>query len=125
MDREYEVGDLSARRPPKSMTQAEWQEYFKAMYAKTEQSNQRVMNKKLVGTTINGCNLDEQSMYCGDTQYQKYCDFINDMLKTIRAGHDDYCYYIYQIADLLRFEHERLRTEYLQDEECFRVWLIR
>lgn len=122
-NKEYTLGDLSARRPPEHWTDTEWQEYYKVMYSNTQQSSQWTMKKRKCYTTVNGRNIDEQSSYCGDTQYEKYCDFINDMLKTIRQGLVDYCYYIYQVADLLRFEHENLRTEYMQEEECFKVWL--
>lgn len=61
--------------------------------------------------------------YHGDTQYQYYCRYINDILWSIRHGKVDYCYYIYQIAELLRFEHDRLQAVYLEQEHCFRLSL--
>lgn len=61
--------------------------------------------------------------YHGKTQYQRYCDFINSILKNIRAGHIDYCFYIYQIAELLKYEHRNLNVTWLETERCFRVFL--
>ena len=63
--------------------------------------------------------------YCGKTQYQSYCSFINNMLKNIRHGEIDYCFYIYQVAELLKYEHERLQATWLNFEKCFRLSLKR
>lgn len=38
------------------------------------------------------------------TTYEYYRKFINDVLHTIRGGKSDYCYELYQIKELLRFE---------------------
>lgn len=51
-----------------------------------------------------------------------YCHFINDILDCIRAGNIDYCFYIYQIEDLLKYE-PRLKSCWLEQEQCFRVWI--
>ena len=59
--------------------------------------------------------------YYGKSQYQYYCDFINDILSQIRKGKIDYCFYIYQIADLLKYEHDYLNATWLEKESCFRV----
>ena len=61
--------------------------------------------------------------YHGKTQYQCYCDFINDVLNSIRRGKPDYCYYIYQIAELLKYEHDRLQAVWLEEERCFKLSL--
>lgn len=60
--------------------------------------------------------------YHGKTQYQQYCSFINNILRAIRRGEIDYCFYIYQIQDLLKYE-ERLKAVWLQSEGCFRLSL--
>lgn len=61
--------------------------------------------------------------YCGETQWKRYCEFINSVLETIRSGEEDYCFYPYQIAELLRFE-QGLIAEYLPDSGCVKVSLI-
>ena len=61
--------------------------------------------------------------YYGKTQYQYYCDFINGILKNIRRGEVDYCFYVYQIEELLKYEHDNLCAKYLDDDECFQVSL--
>jgi hypothetical protein len=60
--------------------------------------------------------------YHGKTQYQQYCSFINNILRNIRRGEIDYCFYIYQVAELLKYE-ERLKVVWLQPEGCFRLSL--
>lgn len=61
--------------------------------------------------------------YHGKTQYQYYCDFINDILSNIRKGGIDYCFYIYQVAELLKYEYDKLQVRYLEKEKCFRLSL--
>lgn len=70
--------------------------------------------------------VNDKSYYCGSeyhgkTQYQSYCDFINDILKNIRSGGLDYCYYIYQIADLLRYE-PNLKSKW-EPDGYFLIWI--
>lgn len=60
--------------------------------------------------------------YHGKAQYQQYCSFINNILRNIRRGEIDYCFYIYQVAELLKYE-ERLKVVWLQPEGCFRLSL--
>lgn len=45
------------------------------------------------------------------TTYEYYRKFINDILRNIRRGKTDYCYELYQIRELLRFEPD-LQVEY-------------
>lgn len=52
-----------------------------------------------------------------------YVDFICGVLETIRTGNVDYCFFIYQIEDLLKFEKDQLQSRWLPEEECFMVWL--
>ena len=52
-----------------------------------------------------------------------YADFIGYMLEYIRNGGKDYCFYIYQIIDLLKYEKDRLCARWIPDDECFLVWL--
>ena len=64
-------------------------------------------------------NEETMGTYHGATNWQEYCSFINDMLKNIRAGQVDYCYYIYQIMDLLKFHYNDLKTKY-----CDGYWMV-
>lgn len=118
--------NLKAGKPDSNLTDEQWQLYFAAMKEQTKQSAECCMNTDFVQLTVNGRPL--QSSYEGDTAYMYYCEFINSVLDAIRGTGDEvpeheYCYFIYQIAELLRFEHERLRTRYLPEYRCFEVWL--
>lgn len=66
---------------------------------------------------------DFAGTYHGQTQYQNYCNFINNILHNIRSGDIDYCFNVYQIFDLLKYEKERLQAEWLKDECCFKLSL--
>lgn len=60
-----------------------------------------------------------------DSSYQvipdrNYANYINDILDNVRAGQSDYCFYVYQVADLLRYEHN-LCVDWSEREECFKV----
>lgn len=113
---------LTAKRPDKDMTDEKWQEYFGIMKTLTHQGNEKRMNSRTSPILINGYS-DGQFTYQNDTQWTKYKEFINSILSAIRQGECDYCFYIYQIAELLRYEHDELRTKWLPDENCFQVWL--
>ena len=73
-------------------------------------------------------NIKEQPyepdrIYFGKSEYQSHCDFINSILSNIRKGESDYCYYIYQIAELLQFEQENLEAIWLEEDCAFCVSL--
>lgn len=92
----------------------------------TVQSTSRRMRCSHAKMVVNG--QTDESTYYGETQYSNYCSFINSILRTIRGSggkppQHDYCFFIYQITDLLRFEHDRLRTRWIPEYECFEVWL--
>lgn len=106
---------IQMRRPSSSMTNEEWQKVFNNLKDETPESSGRLISRRDVRTERG----------CSEEQLEKYCAYINDVLGAIRRGHTDFCYYIYQIEDLLRFEHNRLRTEYMPDDQCFKVWLAK
>lgn len=120
---ELQKVSLTAKQPEKDVNDKQWQDYFKVMKVMTKQSNETRMSNKTTPILINGYGADEQFLYKGDTQWEIYVKFINDVLSNIRRGEFDYCFYIYQIAELLRFEHERLRTMWRPEDKCFQVWL--
>ena len=102
-------------RPPKEYTNKEWLSDFenlKRTVIPAQEDRMRVIP-----------DTSSYGSYYGKTQYQNYCSFINNILRNIRRGEIDYCYYIYQIIDLLKFEKERLGVQWLQSERCFRVSL--
>ena len=72
-------------------------------------------------------NEESLGKYCGATNWQDYCSYINDVLKNIREGQVDYLYFIFQIEELLRFHLQDLRTKYVPDGGCgyWKVWLER
>ena len=63
--------------------------------------------------------------YYGETEYYRYCQFINGILRTIRSGAYDFCFKVEHIVDLLRFEHDRLCAEWIPEDACFRVSINR
>lgn len=102
-------------RPPKEYTNKEWLSDFenlKRTVIPAQEDRMRVIP-----------DTPSYGSYHGKTQYQNYCSFINNILRNIRRGEVDYCYYIYQIADLLKYEKERLEVQWLQFERCFRISL--
>lgn len=102
-------------RPPKEYTNKEWLSDFENL-KRTVIPAQEDRMREIPDTSSYGS-------YYGKTQYQNYCSFINNILRNIRRGEVDYCYYIYQIADLLKYEKERLEVQWLQFERCFRISL--
>ena len=107
----------NTKSPPIDYTDNQWQSDFTDLKSQIKQCNSSLMPSiREVSETI-------YQEYHGKTQYQRYCDFINSVLKNIRGGHIDYCFYIYQIAELLRYEHDNLKVTWLEAERCFRVFL--
>lgn len=119
---ELQTISLTAKKPDKDMTDKEWQEYFGIMKTLTHQVKEKRMSCRTSPILINSYS-DNQFTYQGDTQWTKYKEFINSILFAIRHGECDYCFYIYHIAELLRYEHDNLRTKWLPDDNCFQVWL--
>ena len=108
--------NLNAKRLSDNMTDIEWQEYLSLM----KKSIMPVKDKYMKG--VSSVKLSAGEQYCGDTSAMRYKLFINDILKTIRSGQTDYAYYIYQIADLLKYEHN-LKAKYLPQYRCFKITL--
>ena len=116
----------TAKCPPSNMTDKQWQQYFSLLKQMISQGSEKRMKSSFAKSTVNG--VAEQSKYSGETSYIYYCQFINSVLHTIRGTSSepprhDYCYFIYQIAELLRFEHDRLKVIWKPDYRCFEVWL--
>ena len=69
-------------------------------------------------------NENGEIKYDGKTSWQSYCAYINDVLSQIGLGNVDYCFYKYQIEQLLKFHHDTLKTR-LCDGWYWEVWLER
>ena len=68
-------------------------------------------------------NEEVNGIYHGETNWQRYVSYINDVLNTIEHGEHDYCYFIYQIDELLKFHKNDLATRYYEEDRYFEVWL--
>lgn len=111
-------------RPDSNMTDERWQKEFnvrKLFITPNDKKHKRMGGKfsRESGTW----NEEKDGEYLGMTNYQEYCSYINDVLKNIRAGQIDYCYFIYHIMDLLKFHYDDLRTKYC--DGYWEVWLER
>lgn len=113
--------DRRTGRPQLHWTNQNWGVYFEEL----KKTVPPILDPKVRRLPITHLQLKAGEEYRGETAYQSYCSFINDVLSTIRRGETDYCYFIYQIADLLQFE-PNLRTRLCcEDRLCpyFEVWL--
>lgn len=117
---EFTQVNLSAGRPRIGWTDEKWQEYFKIMKLKSPHIGDPAYRK----LRRQPYRPKEGETYTGETNYTSYCSFINDVLYNIRLGNLDYCYYIYQISELIRF-HPNLKSRYIPDNLAphFEVWL--
>lgn len=119
-----ELNDISSfkKKIPNNITNEDWQIYFSELRNKVKPSQEHRM-KLSHSILVNDYNNISHSTYCENTEWQYYCKFINSILNTIRSGECDYCFHIYQILDLLRFEYDRLKVIWLPKDECFEVSL--
>lgn len=111
-------------RPSPNLTDSQWQQKFLLMKSTATPSTKKKMStseSKESGTW----NEETRGTYHGATNHQYYCSYINDILRTIRSGDKDFCYFTYQVADLLKYEMDRLMTKYVPDETggYWEVWL--
>jgi hypothetical protein len=115
--------EITSKKPIRYLSDGEWQEKFKLIKILVSPS---VVNKQITGRftrELGSWNKELNGAYDGATNWMRYCHYINDVLKQIRNGKRDYCYYTYQICDLLRFEHDGLKTKYNLDGKYIEVWL--
>lgn len=109
-------------RPTSSMTDEKWQKEFnlRKMFITPHPSDVKKLKGKY-SKESGMWNEETQGRYDGCTSWQSYCAYINDILNNIRSGQVDYCYYIFQIVDLLKFHLDDLRTKYC--DGYWEVWL--
>lgn len=101
-------------------TDKEWQERFNLLKVLAVPSKDKILKGNYYTESH---STKDENKYLGMTNWQSYCSFINDVLLQIRLGRIDYCYYTYQIEDLLKFEKDRLRTKYHPEDKYWEVWL--
>ena len=122
--REMKLISNTNGRPNSTLTDEKWQKEFNVRKLFVKPVNKDI---KRFGQKCNGSketdywNEETMGTYHGATNWQEYCSFINDVLKNIRAGQIDYCYYIYQILDILKFHYDDLRTKYC--DGYWEIWL--
>lgn len=112
--------DPKIGRPSLEWDNQKWQDFFTLLKSKATLSP-----SSTPWMTLPPLNLRDGENYQGSTDYQNYCRYINDVLSTIRQGQEDFCYYIYQIVDLYRYE-PGLKTEFCGGDKLspyIRVWL--
>lgn len=114
----------SEGRPPNYLTNELWQREFKLRKRFLEKYPSKIKKMKVVSIEKTNSDNEPQSIFYGNTQYQYYCMFINDILKNIRNGGRDFCYFMYQVLELAKFDYGNmeLATQYNNDGYWV-VWL--
>ena len=108
--------------PSSSMTDEKWQKEIKIRKAFVTPYPKNITKMTGKYSKESGkWNEETHGTYHGCTNWQQYCSYINDILRSIRNGQVDYCYYIYQILDLLKFHYDDLKTRYC--DGYWEVWL--
>lgn len=109
-------------RPSSNLTDEKWQKEFNVRKAFVKPYSKNITRLTGQGSKESGMwNEETQGTYHGRTNWQEYCAYINDVLWNIRSGQRDYCYFIFQIEDLLKFHYDNLRTKYC--DGYWEVWL--
>lgn len=124
--REMKLVSNTNGRPSSTLTDEKWQKEFnvRKLFVKPVSKNIKRFGRKNSFSEETGYwNEETMGAYHGATNWQDYCSFINDVLSNIRAGQVDYCYFIYQIMDVLKFHYDTLKTKYC--DGYWEVWLER
>lgn len=118
--REMKLISNTNGRPSSTLTDEKWQREFEIYRCLTEPTDQERLGGKY-SREVGMRNDASEIEYKGATNWQQYCAFINDVLLSLKSGMHDYCYYIYQIQELLRFFPTMLRSKYC--DGYWEVWL--
>lgn len=122
--REMKIISNTNGRPSPSLTDEKWQKEFNVRKMFITQHCKGVKRLSSKYSRESGSwNEETQGEYHGCTNWQEYCSYINDILRNIKSGQRDFCYYIYQILDLAKFHYENreLKTRYC--DGYWEVWL--
>ena len=122
--KEMRIVSNTTGKPSSTLTNEKWQKEFnvRKMFITPYSKDVKKMGGKY-SKESGMWNEETQGTYYGATNYQEYCGYINDILRNIRAGQIDYCYFIYQIMDLAKFHFDNLRTKLC--DGYWEVWLER
>lgn len=105
--------NLHIKQLPVGTTNAEWQELFKHLKLSVRcEPGTKMKVRQPIGT----------GTYYGETQDFRYKCFINSVLKTIRNLEIDYCFFVYQIIELLKHE-PNLQADWDDDNKFFTVYI--
>lgn len=112
-------------RPSDSLTDEKWQKELsiRKLFITPYKNGETKKMKGKYSRERGDWNAEVNGEYCGITNWQSYCSYINDVLNNIRSGQEDYCYFIYQIQDILKFHFHDLRTKYI--DGYWKIWLER
>lgn len=122
--REMKLVSNTNGRPLPSLTDEKWQKEFniRKMFITPYPKNYKKLGGRY-SREFGTWNTETQGTYYGSTNWQEICAHINDILRNIRSGQVDYCYYIYNIMELAKFHYHNLRTKYC--DGYWEVWLER
>lgn len=121
--REQRLISNSNGKPTDLMTDEKWQLEFELRKRFIKKHDIHIKRFGRLYTRMTGTWNEENGKFQGDTNYKYYCSYMNDVLKNIKCGKVDYCYFIYQITDLYRFDFgtRELKTKYC--DGYWEVWL--
>lgn len=114
MTKQYTTKSFNGYRIADKMTAVEWDDFFTYMKSQIKPCGTGYM------PTPRSEAINSNREYHGETEAWRYRNFINDILKSVRHGKIDYCFYVFQVRDLLRYE-PRITVRYLENSDCFRV----
>lgn len=110
----YSVEDLGSQFPFEDMTDEDWQIEFAELKRTVPYSGRSTMPSTM------GKPRSRQ-LCVTDNIIDRYSVFINEALKAVRSAQVDFCYHVYQVVDLLRYEPDLL-SEYLPEYGCIKVF---
>ena len=123
--REMKLVSNTNQRPLPTLTNEKWQKEFelRKLFIKKYDKSINRFGKKYSREFGSSPMDDEQKTYSGCTNWQQYCSYINDVLNNIKKGQVEFCYFIYQIMDLSKFDFGKreLKTKY--HDGYWEVWL--
>lgn len=122
--REIRVVSNTNGRPRHNLTDEKWQKEFSVRKMFITPYSKNITRLAGKNSAESGrWNEETKGAYHGQTNWQAYCAYINDVLDNIRGGQVDYCYFIYQIMELAKFHFDDLETKY--KDGYWEVWLNR
>ena len=107
--------ELANGMPSDKLTETDWNTMFNIIKLETHKAPEHRYSAR-TSVPRNSGDYDDNVRDMSETQWFRYRQYINSVLSSIRSGDSDFCYYIYQIKDLLRFE-PNLKSRYLKNDK--------